>query len=78
MNVFQASSASVDVFPLFLGKAHDLEIDDDDLVIALPSVLEEQRQTGPTVSIQHKLTGISAQSSGTPFTSSHYILSSLN
>ncbi|KAM1748177.1 hypothetical protein ACFX12_009194 [Malus domestica] len=59
-----ASSASVDVFPLFLGKAHDLEIDDDDLVIALPSVLEEQSQTGPTVSIQHKLTGISAQSSG--------------
>ncbi|XP_009346980.2 peptide chain release factor PrfB3, chloroplastic [Pyrus x bretschneideri] len=59
-----ASSAGVDVFPLFLGKAHDLEIDNDNLVVALPSVLEEQHQTEPTVSIQHKLTGISAQSSG--------------
>ncbi|KAI5318120.1 hypothetical protein L3X38_037828 [Prunus dulcis] len=60
-----ASSASVDVFPLFLGKAHDLQIDEEDLVVTLPSMLEEEQgQTGPSVSIQHIPTSVTAQSSG--------------
>lgn len=63
--VHKASSASVDVVPLFLGRAYDLEIDDEDLIIVLPSKLEEeQSQTGPSVYIHHKPTGISVQSSG--------------
>ncbi|PQQ08361.1 peptide chain release factor PrfB3 chloroplastic isoform X2 [Prunus yedoensis var. nudiflora] len=49
MSILQASSASVDVFPLFLGKAHDLQIDEEDLVVPLPSMLEEEQgQTGPS------------------------------
>ncbi|XP_061992246.1 peptide chain release factor PrfB3, chloroplastic [Rosa rugosa] len=60
-----ASSASVDVVPLFLGRAYDIQIDEEDLVIVLPSKLEEkQSQNGPLVYIHHKPTGISVQSSG--------------
>jgi hypothetical protein len=79
LNILQASSASVDVVPLFLGRAYDLEIDDEDLIIVLPSKLEEeQSQTGPSVYIHHKPTGISVQSSGAWwFTGNHYIHSLL-
>lgn len=55
----------MDVVPLFLGRAYDLQIDDEDLIIVLPSKLEEeQSQTGPSVYIHHKPTGISVHSSG--------------
>lgn len=61
----QSSSASVDIVPLFLENTCDLQIDDGDLNIASPSMLEEE-QTGtrPSVCIQHIPTGVSIQSSG--------------
>ncbi|KAL6185523.1 hypothetical protein ACLB2K_041656 [Fragaria x ananassa] len=63
--VHEVSSASVDVVPLFLGQAYDMQIDEEDLTIVLPSKLEEeQRQNGPLVYIHHKPTCISVQSSG--------------
>ncbi|XP_027367598.1 peptide chain release factor PrfB3, chloroplastic isoform X3 [Abrus precatorius] len=61
----EASSAIVDVIPMFLENACDLEIDSDDLIISSPLIQGEQkRQTELTVCIQHRPTGISVQSSG--------------
>ncbi|XAR69900.1 hypothetical protein NMG60_11001667 [Bertholletia excelsa] len=60
----EASMASVDVIPLFLETAPDLLIDDEDLLVSLPSYKEEQGQTRSTVSIQHIPTGLKVQSSG--------------
>ncbi|PON64549.1 Peptide chain release factor 2, bacterial [Trema orientale] len=61
----ESSSASVDVIPLFLEHASDLQIDDGDLKIASPTLLEEEQSgTRPSVCIQHIPTGISFQSAG--------------
>lgn len=61
----QSSSASVDVIPLFLENASNLQIDDGDLNISSPSMLEEEHNgTKPSVCIQHIPTGISFQSAG--------------
>jgi len=61
----QASSATVDVIPMFLENACDLEIDSEDLIISSPLIHgENKRQTDHTVCIQHIPTGISVQSSG--------------
>ncbi|KAL3034186.1 hypothetical protein AAZX31_02G179300 [Glycine max] len=61
----EASSATVDVIPMFLENACDLEIDSEDLIISSPLIHgENKRQTDHTVCIQHIPTGISVQSSG--------------
>ncbi|RVW36029.1 Peptide chain release factor PrfB3, chloroplastic [Vitis vinifera] len=61
----QTGSAVVDVIPLFLETAPDLQIDDGDLRISSPSCHGvEQGRTGHAVCIQHIPTGISVQSSG--------------
>ncbi|KAK9289867.1 hypothetical protein L1049_008028 [Liquidambar formosana] len=61
----EASLASVDIIPLFLETAYDLQIDDKDLMISSPSSHgDDQAQTEPAVCIQHFPTGISVQSSG--------------
>lgn len=65
--MLQSSSASagVDVIPLFLNHVSDQQIDDADLIIASPLVLEEEHsQAKPSVRIQHIPTGISVHSSG--------------
>ncbi|XP_060668721.1 peptide chain release factor PrfB3, chloroplastic isoform X2 [Ziziphus jujuba] len=60
-----SASAGVDVIPLFLNHVSDQQIDDADLIIASPSVLEEEHsQAKPSVRIQHIPTGISVHSSG--------------
>ena len=58
---WQTGLAVVDVIPLFLGTAPDLQIDDGDLMI---SSGEKQGRTGQAVCVQHIPTGISVQSSG--------------
>ncbi|XP_057424452.1 peptide chain release factor PrfB3, chloroplastic [Lotus japonicus] len=61
----EASAAMVDVIPMFLENAFDLEIDSEDLIISPPLVHGKQkRQSNLTVCIQHLPTGISVQSSG--------------
>ncbi|XP_015949692.1 peptide chain release factor PrfB3, chloroplastic isoform X1 [Arachis duranensis] len=61
----EASLAIVDVIPMFLENPCDLEIDSEDLIISSPSIpVEQKKQTGLTVCIQHIPTGISVQSSG--------------
>ncbi|ESW17557.1 hypothetical protein PHAVU_007G249100 [Phaseolus vulgaris] len=61
----EASSATVDVIPMFFENACDHEIDSEDLVISSPSIQgENKRQTDLSVCIQHLPTGISVQSSG--------------
>lgn len=61
----QTSTATVDVIPLFLEKALDLEIDSEDLIISSPLIHGEQkRQTQRIVCIHHIPTGITVQSSG--------------
>ncbi|KAL2326073.1 hypothetical protein Fmac_025131 [Flemingia macrophylla] len=61
----EAISATVDVIPMFLENACDLEIDSEDLIISSPSIHgENKRQTDLIVCIQHVPTGISVQSSG--------------
>ncbi|XP_004514590.1 peptide chain release factor PrfB3, chloroplastic [Cicer arietinum] len=61
----ETSSAIVDVVPLFLENARDLEIDSEDLIVSSPLIHgEHKRRTEPTVCIQHLPTGISVQSSG--------------
>ncbi|RDY09392.1 Peptide chain release factor PrfB3, chloroplastic, partial [Mucuna pruriens] len=61
----EASSATVDVIPMFLENACDLEIDSEDLIISSPLIHgENKRQTNLTVCIRHLPTGISVQSSG--------------
>ncbi|XP_065855253.1 peptide chain release factor PrfB3, chloroplastic isoform X3 [Euphorbia lathyris] len=63
INQSQVDSACVDVIPLFLGAAPDLEVKDEDLIISC--TLHEENSSGePTVCIQHIPTGISVQSSG--------------
>ena len=64
MHVLQRTSASVDVLPLFLEKASDLHIEDTDLIVESPSMLEEEQETRPAVCIQHIPTGLRVQSSG--------------
>lgn len=59
----QASLASVDVIPLFLEAAGDVQIDDDDLMISV-SGGDMRGPPEPAVSIQHIPTCISFQSSG--------------
>ncbi|KAI9162070.1 hypothetical protein LWI28_023504 [Acer negundo] len=64
-NHHEASPACVDVVPLFLETASDLQISDKDLVFSPPLMLgEAQSIAGPAVCIQHIPTGISVQSSG--------------
>ncbi|KAK0597897.1 hypothetical protein LWI29_029609 [Acer saccharum] len=64
-NHHEASPACVDVVPLFLETASDLQISDEDLVFSPPLMLgEAQSIAGPAVCIQHIPTGISVQSSG--------------
>ncbi|XP_062165953.1 peptide chain release factor PrfB3, chloroplastic isoform X1 [Alnus glutinosa] len=58
----EAFAACVDVVPLFLKTACDLQIDDGDLVVSPPLI--EQSGTKPTICIQHIPTGIQVQSSG--------------
>ncbi|KAJ1385179.1 Peptide chain release factor class I/class II [Sesbania bispinosa] len=59
------SSAIVDVIPMYLENALDLEIDSEDLIISSPLTHGEQKRlTELTVCIQHLPTGISVQSSG--------------
>ncbi|CAH2050011.1 unnamed protein product [Thlaspi arvense] len=48
-SLMNASMASVDVIPLFLETAPDLLIDDEDLLVSLPSYKEEQGQTRSTL-----------------------------
>ncbi|XP_062117919.1 peptide chain release factor PrfB3, chloroplastic [Humulus lupulus] len=63
--LFESSSASVDVVPLFLENTYNLQIDDRDLNITSSSMLEEEQSgTRPSVCIQHIPTGISIQSAG--------------
>ncbi|KAK2651950.1 hypothetical protein Ddye_011806 [Dipteronia dyeriana] len=64
-NHHEASPACVEVVPLFLETASDLQISDEDLVFSPPLMLgEAQSIAGPAVCIQHIPTGISVQSSG--------------
>ncbi len=65
MKILQAFAACVDVVPLFLKTACDLQIDDGDLVVSPPLI--EQSGTKPTICIQHIPTGIQVQSSGVYF-----------
>ncbi|PIA48279.1 hypothetical protein AQUCO_01400697v1 [Aquilegia coerulea] len=62
----EASSAYVDVIPLFLKNDSDLQMDDKELVIS--SALQDEDQpvcrSGPAISIRHIPTGITVQSSG--------------
>lgn len=59
----------MDVIPLFLETAPDLQIDDGDLRISSPSSHGvEQGRTGHAVCVQHIPTGISVQSSGNKWT----------
>ncbi|XP_058210815.1 peptide chain release factor PrfB3, chloroplastic [Rhododendron vialii] len=61
----EAGMAAVDVIPLFLETAPDLEIDNEDLLISSPSSCEAQwGQSGSAVCIQHIPTGLRAESSG--------------
>ncbi|MCI24931.1 peptide chain release factor 2-like, partial [Trifolium medium] len=62
----ETSSATVDVVPLFLENARELEIDSEDLIISSPLIRGEQqkRQIQRTVCIQHLPTGVTVQSSG--------------
>lgn len=60
--VHEASLASVDVIPLFLEAAGDVQIDDDDLMISV-SGGDMRGPPEPAVSIQHIPTCISFQSS---------------
>ncbi|XP_050374047.1 peptide chain release factor PrfB3, chloroplastic [Argentina anserina] len=63
--VHEVSSACVDVVPLFLGRAYDVQIDEEGLTIVLPSEVEQQQsQNASLVYIHHKSTGINVQSSG--------------
>lgn len=65
----QSASAVVDVVPVFVENALDLHINDEDLIIKLPSMPEEeQSDTGPSVCIEHIPTGISVQSAGVQLT----------
>ncbi|KAL5743830.1 hypothetical protein ACOSQ2_026946 [Xanthoceras sorbifolium] len=64
-NHHEATPACVDVVPLFLQTASDLQISDEDLVFSSPLLLgEAQCVAGLAVCIQHIPTGISVQSSG--------------
>ncbi|XP_061349663.1 peptide chain release factor PrfB3, chloroplastic isoform X2 [Gastrolobium bilobum] len=61
----EVSAAIVDVVPMFLENACDLEIDSEDLIISSSLIHGEQkRQTELAVCIQHLPTCISVQSSG--------------
>lgn len=61
----EASTAAVDVIPLFLETAPDLLIDDEDLLISSPSSCGAVwGKTGFTVCIQHIPTGLRVESSG--------------
>lgn len=61
----QNGSAVVDVVPVFIENALDLHINDEDLIIKSPSMLEEeQSDNGPSVCIEHVPTSIIVQSSG--------------
>ncbi|XP_031258766.1 peptide chain release factor PrfB3, chloroplastic [Pistacia vera] len=62
----ETSSACVDVVPLFLGTAFDLQINDEDLILSSPSFLpgEGKNVRELAVCIQHIPTGITVQSSG--------------
>ncbi|KAK7392962.1 hypothetical protein VNO78_21412 [Psophocarpus tetragonolobus] len=61
----EASSATVDVIPMFLENSCDLEINSEDLIISSPSTHgEDNRQTDLAVCVQHLPTDISVQSSG--------------
>lgn len=63
--VMQSSSAVVDVIPVFVEKALDLQIDDEDLIIESSSIVEEELgEIRSSVCIQHIPTGITAQSTG--------------
>ncbi|KAI9082035.1 hypothetical protein K1719_035960 [Acacia pycnantha] len=64
-SLLEASSAVVDVVPMFLENSSDLEIDHEDLIISSPSSVGEQKSHAESrVCIQHQPTGISAESSG--------------
>ncbi|XP_059463005.1 peptide chain release factor PrfB3, chloroplastic isoform X2 [Corylus avellana] len=58
----EAFAACVDVVPLFLKTACNLQIDDGDLIVSPPLI--QQSGTKPTICIQHIPTGIQVQSSG--------------
>ncbi|MED6170493.1 hypothetical protein PIB30_031481 [Stylosanthes scabra] len=60
----EASLAIIDVIPMFLENPCDPEIDSEDLISLPSSHVEQKKQTGLTVCIQHIPTGISFQSSG--------------
>lgn len=61
----QNGSAVVDVVPVFIENALDLHINDEDLIIKSPSMLEEeQSDNGPSICIEHVPTGIIVRSSG--------------
>ncbi|CAJ2673313.1 unnamed protein product [Trifolium pratense] len=62
----ETSSATVDVVPLFLENAREIEIDSEDLIISYPLIRGEQqkRKIQHTVCIQHLPTGITVESSG--------------
>lgn len=55
----------MDVVPLFLNQGSEQQIDDEDLIIVSPSMVEEkQSQTEAFVCIQHIPTGIKVHSAG--------------
>jgi len=64
----QALSARVDVIPLFLDRPINLHLDDNDIEIA-PSPSSECKKRDSrncaAVSVQHKPSGVTAESSGT-------------
>ncbi|XP_010246247.1 PREDICTED: peptide chain release factor PrfB3, chloroplastic [Nelumbo nucifera] len=63
----ETSLATVDVIPLFLATASDLQVDDQDLVISSLSPRGKEQinsEAEPAVSIQHIPSGIKVQSSG--------------
>nr|DAD47339.1 TPA_asm: hypothetical protein HUJ06_017276 [Nelumbo nucifera] len=65
--LFLTSLATVDVIPLFLATAFDLQVDDQDSVISSLSSRGKEQPTSeaePAVSIQHIPSGIKVQSSG--------------
>ncbi|KAL3637197.1 hypothetical protein CASFOL_019496 [Castilleja foliolosa] len=65
-NTSEASSASVDVIPLFIESSPDLSIDDEDILISHPSYHEadDSRRNSSTVHIRHLPTGLEVQSTG--------------
>lgn len=64
----------MDIVPLFLGTASDVQITDEDLIISSPSLLGEGKNLAePSVCIQHVPTGIIVQSAGAScFSRTHY------